>query len=221
MLLLPVLRKFQDITQIRQREDLTISDARTSFNESIKEFSLLQPYIGLDARIVRDPDFEFGVTKVLSQEKLFLHRLNREHSSISRRILRYLKLLKKVQTARLSLKEQVEARTRKTQICDEGSSHIDPTFVIPTSHICKRVFCAAGRAYSESRRILGIIWDLRILADSISKADENKSRNEVNGASMRHFILLYSSTSLCLGLLSIFNCSIATRFSASNHPLVN
>lgn len=64
------MKKFQDVTLMLQRQDLTLGQVRYIFDGLVKQFPAMTEYLSATAPIVDDPDFESGLFVFHSSREL-------------------------------------------------------------------------------------------------------------------------------------------------------
>jgi len=63
------MNSFQEVCLELQKADITLSDARGLLDILIQQDPNLELYLGTNARIVKDPNFERGIVKILKRKE--------------------------------------------------------------------------------------------------------------------------------------------------------
>jgi hypothetical protein len=154
--LLEHLKDLNSVTLKLQVQGFTMSEARLALDMIIQDFPLLADYVGTDARIVKDPDFERGVIKIQRRQE---GQLTTEEREAVKCLLRPVHEVPPEETLQVesdddsfSVRLQTELKKLKRE-CEDSfqSAYVDTRFLYPVSNDVERLFSQAGRAYDELR----------------------------------------------------------------------
>jgi hAT family C-terminal dimerisation region len=186
------LSDFKSISVALQHRERTIADANYLFQKLIAAFPThdFSKYLGRDANIIHDQDFENAIIKIQSGKEDDL-TIAEEDSVMS--------LLKEpvdihIEPAGGDLPfAQCMLKRQKTETSN-GSKYINTSFLLPTSVEVERLFSQAGRVFSRFRRSMSPAtlemlmflsrnihdWDVSMVAMVVNEYDLWLSNNREN-----------------------------------------
>jgi hypothetical protein len=148
--LFEVLKDFESVSKVLQRDDTTMADVRALFDAISENYSNCERRLARDAPLVLDKFFESAVVKIQQGSV----------NSLSPAELRAVQHLKKnadqqqnvVHDSQISFAEQVlKKRKYESETASLQKEYIDLRLLIPTSNICERLFSRSGYALNERR----------------------------------------------------------------------
>lgn len=131
-----------DVTKMLQADDLTMDGARGLFKAVIENYPEAESKIGVNARIIKYPNFENGIVKILQHQE---RSLNEDESIAVEKLLKPMAVptitTTSIGNARNNLK-QVLSNVNKRRKIDSAlsSNYINVDFICPTSNIVERLF---------------------------------------------------------------------------------
>jgi|TARA_B100002003_G_C14069055_1_gene514337 hypothetical protein len=141
------LKVLQEITITLQNDDLTMDDARALLDLAIETFPSANCRIGKEAKIIKFPDFENGVVKILEKKE---SKLTVAEDAAVYMLLKPVTEADKdgnddtdetevISTAQAVLNKCKRMRSEE-KVDETTGAYINPKFICPTSNIVERLF---------------------------------------------------------------------------------
>jgi hypothetical protein len=196
--MLSKMKYFNDVMIALQGADLTVSEARLLFNDVIKDDTDMEHYLGEDARIVRCPQFESAIVKVLSNKELTMsadernaigHLLIKHSDDDSEAESEVLEPITHNRAAALLESARKKGKSEKYE-----SEYINLEFISPTSCIVERFFSQAKLVLNDHRRHMNVdnfentlflksnkdFWDVQEVCRAINMSLEEETSMKAN-----------------------------------------
>lgn len=142
------LKIFNEVTVALQKQDLCISEARDYFEEVLFRYPNegFEQYLRQDAAIVKNPEFESAIVKVIrgQVDELFAE----ERMSLTK----FERLRVPVNVEEEKKQEESIVRAVKRRKSTPSSSYISMKLITCTSNTVERFFSMCGQVWSKQRR---------------------------------------------------------------------
>ena len=146
------LNDFKAVTLTLQSKNTTMAESDELFSSIVQEFPHFQfsSFVGVEAAIVHNSDFERGIIKIQSgfESQLNAHETNAVMKLVTPNSFGYYE----VEDSHLSLVERALKRQRLKK--NNSSGFMDTRFLVPTTNHVERLFSTSKRIFSTKRRSL-------------------------------------------------------------------
>lgn len=129
------LAELNEITLKLQDPNISMLDVRLIFDIVIKAHPSMEYHLAKDARIVKHPQFESAICKILSKKPELLSDVEKQY--VSPFLQRGEEI---VDNENQSILERALALKRKSMDSDGCEKYCDLTCIPPTSNVCERLF---------------------------------------------------------------------------------
>lgn len=182
--IMPLLSYFEEATLILQKENLTISEARSVFDVIEEDYGTetsKSSYLYCRSSLLNDPNFEIAVVEIQNHKGHLLDRLQQQT------VMKLIKPSKHIDEVldfeKSSFEESFREKRRKISFEEPitTKSYINTSFIPPTSNICERLFSKAKIIYGSQRHRLDVesfecqlylhvnreYWDVNTVAETM------------------------------------------------------